>query len=217
MFKRKRVFRKVLVSICLLLIMSTYLLYKIDSVFGGSILAIAKYKAMGLGTELINKVVEDKINSDNIHYQDLIDVHKDNEGKIVLMQANTVRINQLSSQISLTVQKSLDNMENQNIVVPIGQVLGTKIFAALGPDIHVKLVPVGVVKVNMVDKFEGAGINQTRHLIWLDLTTDFQIAVPLQQETFSVSTRVPICESVIVGTVPSTFVSMPGGLIGTIK
>ncbi len=78
----------------------------------------------------------------------------------------------------------------------------------MGPDIRVRMTPVGSVSVDFTDEFHAAGINQTRHKIYLLLKTQVKIVVPLGSEVINVSTRVPISESIIVGDVPQTYVNV---------
>lgn len=47
-------------------------------------------------------------------------------------------------------------------------------MASFGPQISVNVIPVKVI-----DKFEQADINQTRHMIYLLATTQIKIVVPL--------------------------------------
>ncbi|AEG60667.1 sporulation protein YunB [Desulforamulus ruminis] len=185
-----------------------------DRVLQPSIFTIARVKAIHLATEILNETVRDRMAKQPVHYQDLIHIHKDSSGKIVMIQADTVKINQLSTDMTLKVQEALRKIDNQSINIPLGQLLGFQLLAALGPELNVRLIPVGIVRVDIIDKFEGAGINQTRHLIWMDLTSEFQIAVPLHKEVFKVSVKVPLAESIIVGDVPPALISMPGGVVG---
>ncbi len=67
----------------------------------------------------------------------------------------------------------------------------------------------GTVQVQVVDKFEQAGINQTRHMVYLVATTQIRIVVPLVSKSVSVNTQVPVAEYVVVGEVPSTYVQFP--------
>ena len=59
--------------------------------------------------------------------------------------------------------------------------------------------------------FESAGINQTRHEISLEASVMMRIVIPAGADSVSVSTYVPIAESIIVGSVPDSYVSVPDG------
>ena len=78
-----------------------------------------------------------------------------------------------------------------------------------GPQIRVSVVPVGSVTTRFVTSFESAGINQTRHEISLEASVLMRIVVPAGSNSVSVSTYVPIAESIIVGEVPESYVHVP--------
>ncbi len=210
--KRRQVPRIVLPLFAIAIILGIFFL--VDSLLQPTLFTIARAKAIHMATEVVNQTVHDNLTGQQIRYQDIVQIHKDEQGKIVLIQADTIRINKISNEITLKVQQALRNINDQQIGIPLGQLLGFHLLAAMGPELNVKMIPVGVIRVDIIDKFEGAGINQTRHLIWLDLSSEFQIAVPLYQEVFKVNTKVPLVESIIVGDVPPSLVTLPGGVIG---
>lgn len=186
----------------------------IDRSLQPTLFTIARVKAIHLATEIMNKTVMENLAKQQIEYKDIVQVHKDSQGRIVLMQADTIKINRLSNEITLKVQESLRNLDDESIDIPMGQLLGIHLLAALGPEFNVRMIPLGTIRVDIVDKFEGAGINQTRHLIWLDLNSEFQIAIPLYKEVFKVNTKVPLAQDIIVGDVPPALVTLPGGVVG---
>lgn len=213
MFKRKRqVSGKIIILLVLLSMMA--LIFYVDRLLQPTLFTIARVKAIHMATEIMNQTVMDNLASQQLKYQDLIQVHKDEQGKIVLVQADTIKINKVSNEITLKIQDSFKKMDSESISIPLGQLLGIHLLAALGPDFNVRMIPVGIVRVDIIDKFEGAGINQTRHLIWLDLSSEFQIAIPLYKEEFKVSTKVPLAQNIIVGDVPPALVTMQGGILG---
>jgi len=179
-----------------------------------TLLSVAEVQVTRMAVESINRTVQQEVSRNNIEYQDFITVHRDYNGRVALMQANTVRINKLAADITLDVQQRLRMLENESVAVPFGQVLGSRIFADMGPYINIKIHPMGVVNVNVVDRFEQAGINQTRHKIYLDFTTMVKVVIPLYSGEVEVATKVPVAESIIVGDVPDAVINLPGGIIG---
>ncbi|SHE33581.1 sporulation protein YunB [Desulforamulus putei] len=213
MFKRRRqVPRKFFVLLFLLGFTAMFVF--IDRCLQPTLFAIARVKAIHVATEIMNKTVMDHLAKQNIEYKDIVQVHKDSQGKIVLVQADTMKINRISNEITLNIQEQFRNLDNESIGIPVGQLLGIRLLAALGPELNVRMIPLGVLRVDIIDKFEGAGINQTRHLIWLDLNSEFQIAIPLYKEVFKVHTKVPLAQDIIVGDVPPALVTLPGGVLG---
>lgn len=180
-----------------------------EHVLRPSILKIAEAEAVHMATEAINQAVREEIRESNLQYDDLVKLHKDSQGHIVLLQADTVRINSFMAEVTLGVQRALQELAQKTFRLPLGQVTGSQLLASYGPRISVTVVPVGTVKVGVDDRFEQAGINQTRHRIYLELSAEVRIVVPPQSTVALVTERVPLVESIIVGQVPGTFVQFP--------
>ena len=173
-----------------------------------TVLAIAEAKATSLATHSINSVINESING-GIDPQKLVNITLDNRGRVVLIQSNTMEFNRISADITIKVQNVLKEIGEEKISVPIGQIMGSQMLASMGPNVTVTVIPIGTVQVKVFDKFEQAGINQTRHMVYLIATTQIRIVVPLVSKSVSVSTQVPIAEYIVVGEVPSTYVQFP--------
>lgn len=72
-----------------------------------------------------------------------------------------------------------------------------------------KMTPQGSVTVDFTSEFIESGINQTVHRVILIIKTNVRIIVPLATETEKVITQIPIAETVIVGEVPDSYISVP--------
>jgi sporulation protein YunB len=173
-----------------------------------TLLAIAEAKATFIATQTINQVINDKVNL-NIDPQTLMNVTLDSRGRVVLIQPNTMEFNKIAADTTIKVQNILKDIGEEKIDIPMGQILGSQLLASIGPNITVTVIPIGTVQVKVIDKFEQAGINQTRHMIYLIATTQIKIVVPLVSKSISVDTQMPIAEYVVVGDVPNTYVQFP--------
>jgi sporulation protein YunB len=193
----------------MILIAFISLLFLIDYRLKGSILEIARTQAELETVELINQAVNDNIVA-HTNYQDIMYVHKDDKGNIVMLQANTVVLNQIIAKTINQVVDSTRKLQSNTISVALGQVTGTIFLAAWGPRINVRIVPTRQVTVDIENKFEQAGVNQTRHLIYLKINTNIKIAVPLVDKDLTVTTTVPLADTIIVGDVPQTYVNFSG-------
>jgi sporulation protein YunB len=181
----------------------------------GTFYGIAEVKAVQIATNVIQKTIEEQVSDQNLRYQDFVVIHTDSEGHITLMQADTVKVNKFASTTTLAVEKTLENFRWQSFSIPFGQVLRIPLLANCGPNITYHIMPVGMVRVNVVDKFESAGINQTRHAIYLSFEASIRIVVPSKSGEKAVTTQVPLVESIIVGNVPNTFVNVTGSVFGS--
>ncbi|MCF8011387.1 MAG: sporulation protein YunB [Clostridiales bacterium] len=213
MFKQRKSFKKYFVLTLIACVLAGMFLF-LDYHVRPTIYSISEVKVTQMAIDCINETVRNEMTKKNIDYQDFITWHKDNQGRVAVMQANTIKVNQLQSEMALNVQKRLKELEDKVLHVPLGQITGSYIFAHYGPDINVKIRSMGTVDVQVDDKFQHAGINQTRHKIYFNFDTMVKIVIPLGASKVNIATQVPIAESIIVGEVPEVVADFSGGIFG---
>lgn len=201
---RLRLFLRILLLIVVLLFALFLLLEKnLETV----ILDMAYARAEAMAVEYIHRAVEQVIGEAT--YTDMMDVRTDANGKITMLEANAARMNQLATEAALEAQRLLEQAEAQSVAIPLGSALGIPFLSAMGPRIWVSIVPVSAVSAAFSTEFESAGINQTRHKIYLSLHTSVRLVIPSGARQVSLQSQVLIAESIIVGEVPSSFISVP--------
>lgn len=173
-------------------------------------MAEAQCKALAVG--VLNASIRTVLNS-GVDYGDLMEVRFDSAGHVTMMQANTTRMNALSTSISKEALAGLEKLNIARIGIPLGSALGSKLFAGEGPRIPIKVYPVGEINAGFSSEFETSGINQTRHKVFLQITATVQIVIPTDARVVSVSENVLVAESIIVGQVPERFYSGGGGMM----
>ena len=197
--------RWLLIIIVVVLILAIVIDVRIKS----SVLQLAKSKAQLSETAAVNRIVNERVVND-IEYQDLVTVHKDSQGKIVMIQPNTIMLNKIMTRTVIEVADETAQIREDSISIPAGQLLGLAFISGYGPKFKVKIIPAGELKVNVLNKFDQAGVNQTRHLIYFNIDSNIKIAVPYLDETIKVSTVIPLAETIIVGEVPKTYLNFSG-------
>ena len=73
-----------------------------------------------------------------------------------------------------------------------------------------KLYCIGRVDVKFKSSFENAGINQTRHRIYLDITTNIKSIIPVCTQDQNCINEIMIAETIIVGDIPQTYYNLEG-------
>lgn len=199
--------QKFTIVIATILILCILFFMIIDRGIKPTIIAMSEAKVEYIAILAMNNAVS-KILGTNVKYTDLTDVLTDKDGKISMIQYNTILINTLARDTSTLAQNEIRTLGEQGITIPLGSITRSKILAGMGPNIKVRMIPVGSVSTDFSDEFNQAGINQTRHRIFLTLRTQVRIVVPLGSNIIDVSTRVPITETIIVGDVPQTYVNV---------
>lgn len=192
------------VIISLFLMITVGFMY-VDKSLTPTIKVLAETKAEEIASRSINKAVGDII-KDKINYSDLVLTKSDANGKISMVQSNTILMNQIASDVAIQIQNELKKAKTTTSYIPIGTALGSPILAKYGPQVKVSIEPIGTVNVNFSTKFEDAGINQTRHRIYLEVKAQVNVVIPLSTEPKEVKAQVPICETIIIGEVPQSYV-----------
>jgi sporulation protein YunB len=115
--------------------------------------------AYSLAVKVINSAVADVMRT-GVTYEDLITVHINDKGQVTMLQANTIRMNELATSVALQAQEKLQDAKNQVIHIPLGAALGINFLAGSGPSLNVMILPVGAVSTQFVTEFETAGITR---------------------------------------------------------
>jgi sporulation protein YunB len=202
--KGKRALVAIAAVVVLAVALATYVVANLNPV----VIAMAEAKARQLAVAAINQAVAEVMQS-SVSYADLIQVSTDANGRVTMIKANTLLMNELASKTALTVQKNLAALEDAGVLLPLGSAFGVKILSSSGPRIRVGVVPVGSITTRFVTAFETAGINQTRHEISLEASTQMRIVIPTGASTVSITTIVPVADAIIVGEVPASYVNVP--------
>lgn len=191
-----------------LVCLSAALIMFLDTQLRPTLMAIAETRAKIIATQAINDAINTKVAQD-IKYGLLITVHTDHNGRAAWAQLNTMEVNRIVAATTMRVQDTLERITGEKVAIPLGQAFASPILANAGPRITFTIIPVGTVNVEVTDAFEAAGINQTRHKIYLEVYTDVQIIIPFITKSAQVHSQIPIADVTYLGEVPQTVVNLP--------
>ena len=169
-------------------------------------IATSESKIRSLTARAVNNAVQTVISETNA-YDDLIEITTNEEGKIVLIQAKSLVANQLSKEISKVASQNLDLISSEGISIPLGTLSGISIFVGLGPQITFQVMAISTIQSSFYSEFTSAGINQTNHRIYINLKTTVNLILPTATRTVVVNTYILICEAILIGDIPSTYLN----------
>lgn len=172
-----------------------------------TMLDMAFAKAYSMAVETLNRAVK-LVTENDVEYADLMDAHLDAAGRVTMLRADTMRMNELAALTALKAEEELNSAANQFVQIPLGAALGVKSLSGFGPKMSMQILPVGAVHASFDTEFESAGINQTRHRIFLTLRATVSLIIPTGSQVVEVESKMPIAESIIVGLVPDSFVDV---------
>jgi sporulation protein YunB len=156
----------------------------------------------------INTAVMDELGKDSVTYDDLITVERGTDGNVLSITTNVVKMNELKAKIIDSVMKDLQMDSHDTIGVPIGTLVGGDILHGRGPSVPLKVTLSGNVNADFDSTFESAGINQTKHQIYLNIHTSVYSFLPGFDTTTDVDTNILVAETVIVGAVPQVVANL---------
>ena len=206
--KRIRIFRMNVprwLFIVLVCVIGLYILVEIN--IKPVIIALSEARVRAAAVSAMSDTVLETLD-DDIMYSDLMEIQYDDNGNTTMIQANTITINKIASQAAKAVQKSIGEIGSMGVDIPAGSILGGQLFAGKGPLIHITVIPAGSVSTQFKSEFTSAGINQTRHRIILELSTNIKVVAPVGSSSIEAKTQVPVAETIIVGKVPDSYVNV---------
>jgi len=168
---------------------------------------ISQYRVKSIVTNVIGNAVRENFPED-MNYADIASINRDQYGSITSIETDVAKLNSIFADVSLSVQNRLSDLGDEKISIPLGAVLGETVFAARGPKINIKIIPIGSVETDFRSEFSSAGINQTRHSIYILLKTEVGVAIPFIEKKTVVTTSLPVTETVIVGDVPDYYIDI---------
>ena len=168
------------------------------------IMDTVEIKSRALATKAMNSSISDVV-MNSIVYDDLVTVVSDEFGSISMIRANSLEINNLSKDLAQSCEQKIREFGDRGVSIPLGTFTGIPLLVGRGPQIGVKMTPIGSVVCKFISHFETAGINQTVHKIYVNIVARVSVVLPLSTRSIDAEQQVLISECVIVGQVPEVY------------
>ncbi|MPM98493.1 Sporulation protein YunB [bioreactor metagenome] len=170
--------------------------------------SMASTRVQNVVTRKLEQTINDYIVGQNVTYQDMVTLEKDESGTITALTSNMSRLNGMRNGIFIEVSKAVETVDTQELSLPAGNLTGLSFLSGRGFRLPVRIVSVGSARAEFSQSFSAAGINQTHHQIMLRVTVTVDILLPGETVTTQVNTEVCAAETVIVGSVPQTYLQL---------
>lgn len=156
-------------------------------------------------SDVINGAIGELIADGHIAYDRMITVEKDAQGNVTAVCTNVAEVNRLKTAVLERVDRMLKTLSTEELSVPVGSVILPELFSGEGPFVPVRVIAVRSSDAVFRNSFTGAGINQTLHQITIDIHVKVTILTWTGTVEVPVDSAVLVAETVIVGTVPTTY------------
>lgn len=174
---------------------------------------VAKIRVKQRATEAINKAITDRI-AQGTHLEKLIDWRTDNGGKITGFMLNYAEHMKIAGDTVEIVQTTLQQLQRIPESIPLGLAMNSAILSSFGPDVPIRFVPAGAVKVDLNTRQKDAGINMLLVEVYIRIIAEVTIIIPFDTKPEIVETELPISYLLVVGDVPMYYFDGKGNPVG---
>lgn len=200
-------YKSFIVIIIALFIVFNLILTLFDKKVMPSVLNISETMMRSEAIKTIN-AVSVEVFDEEASKKDIVKIERDKNNKINSISADTIVLNKLSSEIAIRCNERLEDLGAKGIEVPLGWMTDKSVYYNLGPKITIEMEPLGNIESSYESVFESAGINQTRHKIYLNVKAKIKIIIPMYTKEFDVDAQIPLSETIIVGEIPDAAIQL---------
>lgn len=171
--------------------------------------AAARYQVRSQVTAAVEQWAARDLQERGVDYSDFVTITRNKAGEITALSADMARLNLLRAELSAHLLERLEDSQLE-LTIPVGSLLPIEPTWARGPELHLRALALGTASAEFESEFTSAGINQTRHRLWLELSVPVTVLLPGGGEELTVDSRLCVAETVIVGQVPQTWFQTGG-------
>lgn len=204
--KKRRVYilkRWLVVLLCISIVLATCFFTVKPFVF-----VIAKSEAETIILNAANQAVLNVLNKNDITYNNLSNVSRDENGIITGIEIDIYSVNQLKSEISKAMSEIIAENNRYDLKIPMGTLFGSEYTTGYGPKIKFKMQLTETAVLDFESKFAAAGINNVLHQIIIKIDVNASVLLMGYTDGFSVSTTAIAAQTVIAGVVPDSFTNV---------
>jgi sporulation protein YunB len=193
-----------------LLILSGIVLLLFRSRYREIIQKLAETQVKNTTSDLANDAIAKQIADGIIQYDRIVFFEKDLDGRITALKTNMSEINRLKTDILNIINDEILALDTSDIGIPLGSFFLPELLSGRGPVIPVNVLSIRNSDAAFSSNFVQAGINQTLHQLIMLVSVDVAVLVLGHTSSFTITSEVVIAETVIVGSVPNTYLQTGG-------
>lgn len=145
-----------------------------------------------LKEEVINIIDTDKI----------VRVNYKSENVVSSISVDTKMVNAFLKSVNEKLVESVDNIENANISIPMGIILGDTLFGNIGPNFDIDIVMLSSFKADVYTSLKEYGINSSLFELYVSVSFTINTMIPLNSDLSEINVSVPLVIEIINGEVP---------------
>lgn len=203
--KKKKRKIKIFVFLALFFIEAGYLYYSSNKILMNTGSAMYEGVLSSASYYAISEALKESESFDK-----LIDIQYNSDGNVSSIILSSYKFNSITSLIADKVCLYLDADLKNGVPVHVGAFTGINMFAGFGKTFNMPLITVNSVKCEIISEFTSAGINQTRHALYVAVIPDVYIVTRTNTQKLEDSIKLLVYDNVICGSIPEFY--MTGGI-----
>lgn len=175
------------------------------------IVTLATSKVTNMISLAISEETDNSIADEQLVYRDFVDMELGDSGQVTSLSFRTADGTEFKRAVIERLVTRLEEIDSDSLSIPLGNLTNVLLFSALGPSVRVRIQSVGDVSANFKNEFTSAGVNQTRHSVYLVIAVTVYLLIPGEIVQVSTTEQVCVAETIIVGQVPDTYLNLQNG------
>lgn len=205
MSRRKRRRRRVLLAAAAGLLLAAALVVQLR--LAPYIRELARNQTVNAASNAMTQAVSQML-ANGADFSNVIVLEKDVRGNITALRTDMTQVEQLKIEVLEILDGLIDQINTEKLGIQLGNVLLPDFLAGTGPVLPVRAVSLTMSNADFFSSFESAGINQTLQTLKVKFTVSLTILTTVGYESVDVDSDVMVAQTVIVGSVPETYVNL---------
>ena len=166
--------------------------------------SVAETVMLNSANEAIVKVLE----NESVSYNEIAKLSTNDEGLVQSLEIDVYKINSLKGKISNEISRIVASGEDFKVEIPFGSFFNTPYTSGIGPKVPFNMQLTTTAFVDFKHEFRSAGINQTLHLIHIEIEIKGSFVTAWYTGSINVKTTAIAAQTVIVGATPDAFTNV---------
>ncbi len=195
-------------AIMLGVLLALLMIHTIHNALRPPLVALTESRIRNQIIHMAEEAVGEVLYRQGASYSDMVSLQTGKSGEITTLSTDTVQLNQLRNAVMEQVITQVEDLDTEELGIPLGLLTGWDLLSATGPKLPVRVLSVASASGSYRNDFISAGINQTLHRIFLDVTILVRVLLPGGIVETEVMVPISVAETVIIGQVPQTYLNL---------
>lgn len=211
-------------------ISACFIIYYFNKLLSPALVKSASITVEKITSVIVSNCVKKYLIDEGVD-MNLVEIIRDNTGKVEFVRYNTSEVNKISMEISDLVLEdinylALGEFEKIDFVLPnitekyykeisdgivfgisIGNIFNNNFLANIGPRIPLKMNLNGNVDVDIKNKITEYGMNNALVEIYIEIKVRPVIVMPFLSEEIDIVNRIPLVTEIIQGQIPDGYIT----------